>query len=69
MGFQWMHTCYGNISKKNLETTAVQDSREADCLTKPVKPVWLSQLAQDFRERSIIDQIKIHPLKPALCLL
>jgi hypothetical protein len=55
--------------KKNSETTAVQDSREANYLTKPVKPIWLSQLAQDFRERSIIDQIKIHPLKPALCLL
>jgi hypothetical protein len=27
------------IKEKFLETTTVQDSREADCLTKPVRPV------------------------------
>ncbi len=28
------------IKEKFSETTAVQDSREADYLTKPVRPVW-----------------------------
>jgi hypothetical protein len=61
------------IKEKFLETTVVQDSREADYLTKlvrpvlkPVRPVWLSQLAQDSNERSVIDQLKIQPLKTAL---
>jgi hypothetical protein len=61
------------IKEKFLETIVVQDSREADYLTKlvrpvlkPVRPVWLSQLAQDSSERSVIDQIKIQPLKTAL---
>jgi hypothetical protein len=63
------HLLWKYIKERFSETTTVQDLREADCLTKLVRPVWLSQLAQDFRERSTIDQIKIHPLKPALCLL
>jgi hypothetical protein len=33
------------IKEKFSETTTVQDSREVDYLTKPVRPVWLSQLA------------------------
>jgi hypothetical protein len=57
------------IKEMFLETTTLQDSREANCLTKSVRLVWLSQLAQDFRERSTIDQIKIQLLKPALYLL
>jgi hypothetical protein len=63
------HLLWKYIKEKFSETIAVQDSREADCLTKPVRPVWLSQLAQDFSERSIIDQIKIQPLKIVLCPL
>jgi hypothetical protein len=58
------------------DTTAAQDSRGASCLIKPVRPVgktvrlvWLSQLAQDFKKESTIDQIKIQLLKLALCLL
>jgi hypothetical protein len=57
------------IKEKFSETTAVQDSKEANCLTKLVRPVWLSQLAQNFRKGSTIDQIKIQLLKLALCLL
>jgi hypothetical protein len=38
-------------------------------LEKPVRLVWLSQLAQDFKEESVIDQIKIQLLKLALCHL
>jgi hypothetical protein len=63
------HLLWKYIKEKFSETIAVQDSREADCLTKPVRPVWLSQLAQDFSERSVIDQIKIQPLKTVLCPL
>jgi hypothetical protein len=70
------HLLWKYIKEKFSETTTVQDSREADCLTKlvrpivkTVRPVWLSQLAQDSSERSAIDQIKIQLLKPALCLL
>jgi signal transduction histidine kinase len=40
-----------------------------DRLEKLVSLVWLSQLAQDFKEESAIDQIKIQLLKLALCLL
>jgi hypothetical protein len=31
------HLLWKYIKEKFLETTAIQDSREADCLTKPVK--------------------------------
>jgi hypothetical protein len=37
------HLLWKYIKEKFSETTTVQDSREADCLTKPVRPVWLSQ--------------------------
>jgi hypothetical protein len=63
------HLLWKYIKEKFSETTAVQDSSETDCLTKPVRPVWLSQVAQDSSERSVIDQIKIQPLKIALCPL
>jgi hypothetical protein len=63
------HLLWKYIKEKFSKTTAVQDLREADCLTKLVRPVWLSQLAQDSSERSVIDQIKIQPLKIALCPL
>jgi hypothetical protein len=63
------HLLWKYIKEKFSETTAVQDSREAGYLTKPVRLVWLSQLAQDSSERSVINQIKIQLLKPALCLL
>jgi hypothetical protein len=53
------HLLWKYIKEKFSETTAIQDSREATCLTKPVRPVWPSQLAQNFREGSAIDQIKI----------
>jgi hypothetical protein len=33
------HLLWKYIKEKFLETTTVQDSREADCLTKPVRPV------------------------------
>jgi hypothetical protein len=36
-------------------------------LENPV--VWLSQLAQDFKKKSVIDQIKIQLLILALCLM
>jgi hypothetical protein len=38
-------------------------------LDKPVKLVWLRQLAQGFREGSAINQMKSQLLKQALCLL
>jgi hypothetical protein len=38
-------------------------------LEKSVRLVWLSQLAQNFKEESVIDQIKIQLLKLALCHL
>jgi hypothetical protein len=41
------HLLWKYIKEKFSETTAVQDLREADCLTKPIRLVWLSQLAQD----------------------
>jgi hypothetical protein len=63
------HLLWKYINEKFSETTTVQDSREADCLTKPVRPIWLSQLAQDSSERSAIDQIKIQLFKLALYLL
>jgi hypothetical protein len=53
------HLLWKYVKEKFSDITTVQDLREADCLTKPVKPVWLSQLAQDSNERSTIDQIKI----------
>ena len=63
------HLLWKYIKEKFSKTIAVQDIREADYLTKLVRPVWLSQLAQDSNKRSDIDQIKIQLLKPALCLL
>jgi hypothetical protein len=33
------HLLWKYIQEKLLETTIVQDSREVDCLTKPVRPV------------------------------
>jgi hypothetical protein len=36
------HLLWKYIKEKFLETTAVQDSREADCLTKPVRPVFIT---------------------------
>jgi hypothetical protein len=36
------HLLWKYIKEKFLETTTVQDSREADCLTKSVRSVWLS---------------------------
>jgi hypothetical protein len=33
------HLLWKYIKEKFLETTVVQDSREANCLTKPVRPV------------------------------
>jgi hypothetical protein len=59
-----------------FETTTAQDSRGVGCLIKLVRPVeksvrvvWLSQLAQDFKKESIINQIKIQLLKLGLCLI
>jgi hypothetical protein len=33
------HLLWKYIKEEFSETTAIQDSREADCLTKPVKPI------------------------------
>jgi hypothetical protein len=38
-------------------------------LEKSDRLVWLSQLAQDFKKESVIDQIKIQLLRLALYLL
>jgi hypothetical protein len=35
------HLLWKYIKEKFSKTTAVQDSREADCLTKPVRPVFI----------------------------
>jgi hypothetical protein len=35
----YAHLLWKYIKEKLSETTVVQDSREADCLTKPVRPV------------------------------
>jgi hypothetical protein len=69
------HLLWIYIKEMFLDTTAAQDSRGAGCLIKSVRSVgktvrlvWLSQLAQDFKKESIIDQIKIQLLRLALCL-
>jgi hypothetical protein len=62
------HLLWKSIKEKFSKTTAIQDSRGADCLTKPVRPVWVRQLAQGFKEGSIIDQMKSQLLKQALYL-
>jgi hypothetical protein len=49
------HLLWKYIKEKFSETTTVQDSREDNYLTKLVRLVWLSQLAQDFSERSVIN--------------
>jgi hypothetical protein len=55
------HLLWIYIKDMFSDTTAAQDSRGAGCLIKPVRPieksvrlVWLSQLAQDFKEESAI---------------
>jgi hypothetical protein len=63
------HLLWRYIKEKFSESRAVQDSKGADYLTKPVRLVWLTQLTQDFSKRSAINQIKIQLLKLALCLL
>jgi hypothetical protein len=63
------HLLWNSIKEKFSETTTIQDSRGADCLTKPIRPVWLRQLAQGFKEGSNIDQMKSQLLKQALCFL
>jgi hypothetical protein len=70
------HLLWMYIKDMFFETTTAQDSRGVGCLIKLVRPVeksvrvvWLSQLAQDFKKESIIDQIKIQLLKLGLCLI
>jgi hypothetical protein len=63
------HLLLKSIKEKFSETTVVQDSRRADYLTKLVRPVWLRQLAQGFKEGNIIDQMKSQLFKQALYLL
>jgi hypothetical protein len=63
-----VHFLWKYIKDMLSKTTTVQDSKGVDYLTKPVRPVWLSQLTQDFSKRSATNQIKIQLLKPALYL-
>jgi hypothetical protein len=62
------HFLWKYIKDMFSKTTTVKDSKGADYLTKPVTLVWLSQLTQDFSERSAINQIKIQLLKPSIFL-
>jgi hypothetical protein len=64
------------IKEKFSETTTVQDSREADYLTKLVRPVvkidqagMAKSTGSRLQQKKVINQIKIQLLKPALCLL
>jgi hypothetical protein len=66
------HLLWKSIKERFSESTTIQDSREANYLSKLVRLVrlvWLSQLAQDLRGESAIDQMKIQLLKLALYLL
>jgi hypothetical protein len=63
------HLLWIYIKDMFSDTTTAQDSRGAGCLIKPVRLVWLSQLAQDFKKESGIDQIKIQLFRLALYLL
>jgi hypothetical protein len=70
------HLLWIHIKDMFSDTIAAQDSRGAGYLIKSVRPVekpvrlvWLSQLAQDFKKESVIDQIKIQFLRLALYLL
>jgi hypothetical protein len=63
------HLLWKSIKEKFSEIIIAQDSRGADCLTKPVRLAWLRQLPQSFREGSAIDQMKSQLLKQTLNLL
>jgi hypothetical protein len=63
------HLLWIYIKDMFSDTTTAQDSRGAVYLIKSVRLFWLSQLAQDFKEESAIDQIKIQFLKLTLYLL
>jgi hypothetical protein len=63
------HLLWKSVKEKFSEITVAQDSRSVDCLTKPVRPVWLRQLPQSFKEGSAIDEMESQLLKQALCLL
>jgi hypothetical protein len=51
------------------KTIIAQDSRGAGSHAKLARPVLISQMAQDFKEESTINQIKSKLLKQAPCLL
>jgi hypothetical protein len=60
------HLLWKYIKEKFSETTTVQDSREADCLTKPVRSVlktgqidMAKSAGSRHQRKKVIDQIKI----------
>jgi hypothetical protein len=71
MGFLWMHTCCGSLSKKDFQRPQQYKTQEvltvspnrSDRLEKPVRPVLLRRLAHGFKEGNNIDQVKSQLLK------
>jgi hypothetical protein len=63
-----VHLLWKYIKYMFSKIIAAQDSRGASSPTKLVRPVWISQLARDFKEGNTIDQIKIQLHILALCL-